>query len=348
MAAAASTGGQVSGAAASPLTPPRRSASSRTALLAPGARHRSEPRPPLARPLAARPPPQRPRPSPTGGRRRPRPLALPGWGICTVHCQAIEKQLKICGFKRNVDVLVLYLAGQELRSVPSLSQFRRLRYLWINNNKIPDLTFLSKNYCLTELYLHNNKLTDISGALKHLHVLQILLLHNNQLISLDRTVKELKGIKSLQTLNLFHNPLAQDTGYRLHVIYYLPSVQLLDRKSVTQRERESAFHQYNSERSRIVQSIAFGKRINSPMRTTVGSSKWTQPARKLMMPSDFKLGNQTNKVPLENPEHAVSARAMTRSVMEFSTVDWNTVATCQERHCESKAAPHERLTVQFR
>lgn len=30
---------------------------------------------------------------------------------CTVYCQAVEKQLKICGFKRNVDVLVLYLAG---------------------------------------------------------------------------------------------------------------------------------------------------------------------------------------------------------------------------------------------
>ncbi|NXN13443.1 LRC72 protein, partial [Indicator maculatus] len=204
--------------------------------------------------------------------------------------------------------------------------------------QIQDLTFLSKNYCLTELYLHNNELTDISGALKHLCVLQILLLHNNQLISLDRTTKELKGIRSLQTLNLFHNPLAQDTGYRLHVIYFLPSVQLLDRKSVTQRERESAFHQYDSERSRIVQSIAFGKRINSPMSTAVGSSKWTQPTRKLMMPS----------VPFENLEDAVSVRAMRRSLMEFSTVDWNTVGTCQERHRERKAAPHERLTVQFR
>ncbi|XP_064023003.1 leucine-rich repeat-containing protein 72 isoform X2 [Pogoniulus pusillus] len=262
--------------------------------------------------------------------------------------QAMEKQLKICGFKRNMDVLVLYLAGQELRSIPSLSQFRRLRCLWINNNKIQDLTFLSKNYCLTELYLNNNELTDISGALKHLCVLQILLLHNNQLKSLDRTVKELKGIRSLQTLNLFHNPLVQDPGYRLHVIYFLPSVQLLDRK-FTQRERESAFHEYNFERSRIVQSIAFGKRIKTPLGTTVGYSKRTQPARKLMMPSGSKSGNQTNKVPLENLEDAVLARAMKRSLMEFSTVDWNSVATCQERRLESKAEePHERLTVQFR
>ncbi|XP_074705323.1 leucine-rich repeat-containing protein 72 isoform X2 [Strix aluco] len=225
--------------------------------------------------------------------------------------QAVEKQLKICGFKRNVDVLVLYLAGQGLRSIPSLSRFHRLRYLWINNNKIQDLTFLIKNYCLTELYLNNNELTDIS--------------------------------------DLFHNPLAQDPDYRLYVIYSLPSVQLLDRKSVTQRERESALHLYNHERSCVVQSVAFGKRVNTPLGTAVGSSRCTQPARRLMIPSGCEFGNHTNKVPFENPEDAVLLRAMTRSLMEFSSVDWNKVATCQERRLGNKAEePREKLTVQFR
>uniref|UniRef100_A0A8C0IGR0 Leucine rich repeat containing 72 n=1 Tax=Bubo bubo TaxID=30461 RepID=A0A8C0IGR0_BUBBB len=222
-----------------------------------------------------------------------------------------EKQLKICGFKRNVDVLVLYLAGQGLRSIPSLSRFHRLRYLWINNNKIQDLTFLIKNYCLTELYLNNNELTDIS--------------------------------------DLFHNPLAQDPDYRLYVIYSLPSVQLLDRKSVTQRERESALHLYNHERSCVVQSVAFGKRVNTPLGTAVGSSRCTQPAGRLMMPSGCEFGNHINKVPFENPEDAVLLRAMTRSLMEFSSVDWNKVATCQERRLGNKAEePHEKLIVQFR
>ncbi|KAM6103066.1 leucine-rich repeat-containing protein 72 isoform 9-T9 [Theristicus caerulescens] len=211
-----------------------------------------------------------------------------------LHCKAVEKQLKICGFKRNVDVLVLYLAGQGLRSIPSLSRFHRLRYLWINNNKIEDLTFLINNYCLTELYLNNNELTDVSGALKHLCALQILLLHNNQLKKLGKTVKELKGMISLQTLNLFHNPLAQDPDYRLYVIYSLPSVQLLDRKCC-------------------------------------------------------EFGNHTNRVPFENPEDAILLRAMTRSLTEFSSVDWNKVATCQERQLGNKAEePHEKLTVQFR
>ncbi|KAF1502446.1 Leucine-rich repeat-containing protein 72, partial [Eudyptula minor] len=216
--------------------------------------------------------------------------------------------------------------------------------------QIQDLTFLIKNYCLTELYLNNNELTDISGALKHLRALQILLLHNNQLKKLDKTVKELKGMISLQTLNLFHNPLAQDPDYRLYVIYFLPSVQLLDRKSVTQRERESALHLYNRERSRVVQSIAFGKRVNRPLGTAVGSSRCTQPARRLMMPSDnAHLLCSFCRIPFENPEDAILLRAMTRSLMEFSSVDWNKVATCRERRLENKVEePHEKLTVQFR
>ncbi|XP_074007071.1 leucine-rich repeat-containing protein 72 [Numenius arquata] len=263
--------------------------------------------------------------------------------------QAVENQLKIGGFKRNMDVLALYLAGQGLTIIPSLSRFHRLRYLWINDNKIQDLTFLIKNCCLTELYLNNNELTDISGALKHLCALQILLLHNNQLKKLDKTVKELEGMMSLQTLNLFHNPLAQDRDYRLYVIYCLPSVQLLDRKLVTQKERESALHHYNRERSRLVHSIAFGKRVKTSLETTAGSSRCSQPARRLMLPSGCEFGNHTNRVPFENPEDAVLLRAMARSLMEFSSVDWNKVPTCQERRLENKAEePREKLTIQFR
>ncbi|NXJ77932.1 LRC72 protein, partial [Trogon melanurus] len=221
--------------------------------------------------------------------------------------------------------------------------------------QIQDLTFLTKNYCLTELYLNNNELMDVSGALKHLRALQILLLHNNQLTKLGKTVKELKGMISLQTLNLFHNPLAQDPDYRLYVIYFLPSVQLLDRKTVTQRERESALHLFNHQRSCVVQSIAFGKRVNTPLGTTARSSRCAQPARRLMMPSVWKRSDNVHllcsfcRVPFENPEDAVLLRAMTRSLMEFSFVDWNKVATCEERRLENKVGePHEKVTVQFR
>ncbi|NWW56679.1 LRC72 protein, partial [Ifrita kowaldi] len=253
-------------------------------------------------------------------------------------------------------VTLFFLSTRGLRSIPSLSQFPRLRYLWINDNKIQDLTFLVKNYCLTELYLNNNELTDISGALKHLCSLQILFLHNNELKNLGKTVKELKGMISLQTLNLFQNPLAYDPDYRLYVIYFLPSVQLLDRKLVTQRERESALHLYNPKRAWVMQSIAFGKRVDTSLGTAVGPS--TQPARRPIMPSVLKCFGNVQvmdllcsfcRVPFEDPKDAVLVRAMTRSLMEFSSVDWNKVSTCQERRLKNKAEePLEKLTVQFR
>ncbi|NXK97656.1 LRC72 protein, partial [Formicarius rufipectus] len=243
----------------------------------------------------------------------------------------------------------LFSSNRGLRSIPSLSRFHRLKYLWLNNNKIQDLTFLIKNYCLTELYLNNNELTDISGALRQLCSLQILFLHNNKIKQLGKTVKELKGMISLHTLNLFQNPLVHDPGYRLYVIHFLPSVQLLDRKLVTQRERESALHLYNPERSLLVQSVAFGKRVNAPLGIPVGSSRCTQPARRLIMPSDNgQLLCAFCRVPFENPEDAVLVRAMTRSLSEFSSVDWNKVVTCQERQLQNKAEPVEKLTVQFR
>ncbi|XP_063267314.1 leucine-rich repeat-containing protein 72 isoform X2 [Prinia subflava] len=242
-------------------------------------------------------------------------LCLPAAGqrvppICKLFC-AIENQLKICGYKNNVDVVALYLARQGLRNVPSLSQFRRLKYLWINNNKIQDLTFLIKNYYLTELYLNNNELTDIS--------------------------------------DLFQNPLAYDPDYRLYVIHSLPSVQLLDRKVVTQRERELALQLYSPKRAWVLQSIAFGKRVDTPLGTAMGSSRGTQPATRPIMPSGHEFGNNTNKVPFEDPADAVLVRAMTRSLMEFSSVDWRKVGTCRERRLKNKAEePLEKLTVQFR
>ncbi|NWY72215.1 LRC72 protein, partial [Erithacus rubecula] len=220
--------------------------------------------------------------------------------------------------------------------------------------QIQDLTFLIKNYYLTELYLNNNELTDISGALKHLCSLQILFLHNNKLKKLGKTVKELKGMISLQTLNLFQNPLAYDPDYRLYVIYFLPSVQLLDRKLVTEKERESALHLYNPKRTWVMQSIAFGKRVDTSLETVVESRRCTQPARGPIMPSVIWKCSGNGlcsfcRVPFEDPEDAVLVRAMTRSLMEFSSVDWNKVATCHERRLKNKAEePLEKLTVQFR
>ncbi|XP_025146722.2 leucine-rich repeat-containing protein 72 isoform X1 [Bubalus bubalis] len=141
---------------------------------------------------------------------------------------AIEEQLKICGHKRDADVFELFLSQKELAEVIDLSRFKKLKYLWLHHNKLHGITFLTRNYCLAELYLNNNAIFDIEG-LHYLPSLHILLLHHNELINLDATVKELKGMLNLKTLTLYQNPLCQYNLYRLYIIYHLPGVELLDR-----------------------------------------------------------------------------------------------------------------------
>ncbi|KAF7252847.1 Leucine-rich repeat-containing protein 72 [Varanus komodoensis] len=249
---------------------------------------------------------------------------------------------------------------KEVRLAPSLLVFRC---------QIQNLSFLKHNCCLTELYLNNNEIRDIAGTLRHVHSLQILLLHNNQLKNLERTVKELKGMRSLQTLsnplfpllgtlteaNLFNNPLSHDSRYHLYVIYHIPSVTLLDRKEISRKERESALHIYNHEKTLVLQSIGFGKRIDIPLLPkTVSSPRPTRvihlpPVRNLSLYMNINYNLSLPRIPFANPEDAVLVRAMNRTLTEFSTIDWGKMPTCEEKRlgCNPEKGP-EKLTIRFR
>ncbi|XP_053114846.1 leucine-rich repeat-containing protein 72 isoform X3 [Hemicordylus capensis] len=223
--------------------------------------------------------------------------------------QVLENQLKVCGYKNVTDVTDLYLGEKGLKEVPDLSRFRKLNYLWLNNNKIQKLTFLKHNCCLRELYLNNNEIRDIA--------------------------------------DLFNNPLSQDCRYHLYVIYHLPSVTLLDRKEITTKERESALHIYNHKKTLVLQSIGFGKRIDTPLLLKPLFS--LSPTKVLRLPAGCEFGNHLVKIPFENPEDAVFVRAMKRSLVEFSIVDWKKMPTSEERRLGIKPENKpERLTIRIR
>ncbi|XP_057206948.1 leucine-rich repeat-containing protein 72 [Triplophysa rosa] len=158
----------------------------------------------------------------------------------------------------------LRLARRGLCFVPDLSKFSMLRCAYLNNNKIREICRTSFTCCLAELCLQNNYITSISGALRHLSCLRVLLLHNNQIKCLDETVAELRNMQDLHTLSLYLNPFTQDPQYRQYVLHHLPSVQLLDRKEVKFGERRQAFKTFNTERQRVLDSIAFGRRALPP------------------------------------------------------------------------------------
>ncbi|KAK6491391.1 leucine-rich repeat-containing protein 72 [Huso huso] len=259
--------------------------------------------------------------------------------------KVIQDQLQKYGFKREADLSELYLANKGLIDVTDLSRFQMLKYLWLNNNKIKKVHCLNYIYRLTELYLHNNDLTNITGSLSHLKSLQVLMLHNNQLTKLVGTVSELKGMQFLKTLSLFLNPLAQDSGYRLYVIHYVPSLHLLDRREVKQEERNAAFSLYNAERACVLKSLAFGRRVKAPL-----LAKARAPAiRSLTYCDKSGLRRNQKKVPLQDPDAAVLNRAMQRSLMQFSSIDWNTIPSSQQKRLEDQPSESPKIiTVKFR
>ncbi|XP_075413451.1 leucine-rich repeat-containing protein 72 [Tenrec ecaudatus] len=258
--------------------------------------------------------------------------------------QAVDEQLRACGHKRDADVLELFLSRKELTDVIDLSRFKKLKYLWLHCNKLHGIAFLTRNYCLTELYLNNNAIFEITG-LHNLRSLHILLLHHNELTNLEATVKELKGLLNLKILNLYQNPLCQYNLYRLHMIHHLPGVEFLDRNRITNKERISTITIFNHEKSHILQSIAFGGKVDVSWNTIPP----IKPKSTQHLPSDFTFANNVDKTVFANPEDAVFVRAMKRSAVTFTSVNWDTVPTRDEKDMqEDGAGPAQMRTITLR
>ncbi|XP_040900648.1 leucine-rich repeat-containing protein 72 [Toxotes jaculatrix] len=98
-------------------------------------------------------------------------------------------------------------------------------------------------------------------ALNHLTCLRLLCLHNNQIRGLEDTMHELRRMQQLRSVTFFLNPISHEPGYRHHVMHCLPSVEVLDRKEVKPAERRRCFQMYNLDSHRVLQSVAFGRRI---------------------------------------------------------------------------------------
>ncbi|XP_063780484.1 leucine-rich repeat-containing protein 72 [Pseudophryne corroboree] len=262
--------------------------------------------------------------------------------------EMIEEQMQQRAYKTDSDVSELYLGRKGLREVADLSRFRMLKYLWLNHNKISRINVLGNNFRLSELYLNNNELCDITGSLKHLTSLHTLMLNGNHLTKLQATVKELKGMSNLRILNLFHNPLEQDVGYRPYVIHHLPSVQILDREHVKHKEREDAFKLFNLERTAVMQSLGFGRRTHSVL-SSRHSAQSSAARHSSQLSRDRAMTCKASSKDLHNLEDKVLLRSYQRSIMQFTLLDWRTVPPL--KHQRSKDQPKELpqlITVVFR
>ncbi len=155
---------------------------------------------------------------------------------------------------RHITELQLCKKGQTSIH-PNLQLFTNLETLWLSDNKLRRVENLTpkrsgKHVPVTEdirgcfrlkrLYLTNNKIVTLTGDIEKLKYLEVLLLANNLLSNMEAVSAQLKHLGRLQQLDLFGNPLSEEQRYRPYFIYHHPSIQVLDRRHVTDEERAEA------------------------------------------------------------------------------------------------------------
>lgn len=121
----------------------------------------------------------------------------------------------------NLEVLWLY--GNQLRTIEGLENLNKLRILWIGCNAIEylDKSRLDENQNLEELNLGGNKI----GPFK-----QILYLN------------QLKNLKSLflKCINFGENPICNLANYQTYTTYHLPKLSNLDGVEISEEARQVA------------------------------------------------------------------------------------------------------------
>lgn len=172
----------------------------------------------------------------------------------------------------------LHLAQRRVAALhPNVLLFVNLEELWLNDNELTELRGIAPPPALhhlavpcgclrlKRLFLSNNRIASFAGSdLPRLRHIEVLLLTNNRLAGLETVSQQLAALSGLKQLDLSGNPLAEEKNYREYVIAHHPTLEVLDRRSVTQAERDKAlalFPPVQVSKSRGTASVSFGSTV---------------------------------------------------------------------------------------
>ncbi|KAH8083939.1 hypothetical protein JL720_8182 [Aureococcus anophagefferens] len=133
------------------------------------------------------------------------------------------------------------MCGKNIGWLEGFDKFPNLKYLWLSRNKLRRLDGLEANFRIHCLYAGHNRVASLEGSSvgRLLHV-EELILNDNRLEDLKTHVDILQRLRRLKRLDLYNNPLAEETSYRLHVIKAMPWLEVLDQMKITPEERAKA------------------------------------------------------------------------------------------------------------
>ena len=158
-------------------------------------------------------------------------------GVASDPCSAIGSR----NAKHTGNTETLYMCGKNIGWLEGFDKFPNLKYLWLSRNKLRRLDGLEANFRIHCLYAGHNRVASLEGSsvARLLHV-EELILNDNRLEDLKTHVDILQRLRRLKRLDLYNNPLAEETSYRLHVIKAMPWLEVLDQMKITPEERAKA------------------------------------------------------------------------------------------------------------
>ncbi|XP_074235669.1 leucine-rich repeat-containing protein 72 isoform X3 [Saimiri boliviensis] len=187
--------------------------------------------------------------------------------------------------------------------------------LFLSKKELTEVIDLSRFKKLKYLWLHHNKLHGITFLTRN-YCLTELYLNNNAIFE----IQGLHYLPSLHILLLHHNELTNldATVKELKGMLNLKILSLY----------QNPLCQYNLYRLYIIYHL---------------------PGVELLDRKHFAFANNVDKTVFDDPEDAVFVRSMKRSVMTFSSMNWDTVPTREERYLEEEGTePAQMLTVTLR
>ncbi|GAB9469522.1 hypothetical protein Gpo141_00006799, partial [Globisporangium polare] len=154
-------------------------------------------------------------------------------------------QIAVDSNKQSVEVIgellpslqQLKLQNSTLQSFRDLgTSLHSLQILWVMRSGISDLDGIGALTGLQELYLQYNDISDLSPLMLHEEI-QVIDLEGNCIADIGQ-IEQLAFCAQLTTLNLEANPVCKIAHYRQIVANFLPQLNTLDDKPITNDERE--------------------------------------------------------------------------------------------------------------
>ncbi|PVD23485.1 hypothetical protein C0Q70_16757 [Pomacea canaliculata] len=149
------------------------------------------------------------------------------------------------GLTQSITLVDLRLAANNLQNISSMPPLINLRILDVSNNKLQSLDGLSSLPRLEELYAQRNELLDLLPVMSCGN-LRVLNAANNQISNLDTTVKVLTGLRFLQALSLYGNPIEREAHYQADILRGT-SIMTLDNIVVKPMAKQEEDHQKHAD-----------------------------------------------------------------------------------------------------